>query len=91
MKGDVQLHPIRLWMPKRINAHIKICYLSLCILSLIKYKCKKLDLSASAIINELQTIYKVNLQHSKTKQEFIKVVTLSNSQKIILKTLKCSV
>ena len=37
MKGDVQLHPIRLWMPKRVNAHIKICYLSMCLLSLIKY------------------------------------------------------
>ncbi len=29
MKGDVHLHPVRLWMPKRVNAHIKICYLSM--------------------------------------------------------------
>lgn len=91
LKGEVQLHPIRLWMPKRINAHIKICYLSLCVLSLIKYKCRKLGLSASTILSELQPIYKVNLKHTTTKQEFTKVVTLSNQQKSILKLLKCSV
>jgi transposase len=91
MKGDVQLHPIRLWLPRRVNAHIKICYLSMCLLSLIKFRCKKIGASASDIIEELQSIYKVNLQHTKTKQKFTKVVTLSNNQKNILKALKCSV
>ena len=91
MKGDVQLHPIRLWMPQRINAHIKICYLSMCILSLIKFKCKKISSSPIEILHELESIYKVNLTHSTTKQKFTKVVTLSNNQKNILKALKCSV
>ncbi len=91
MKGDVHLHPIRLWMPKRVNAHIKICYLSMCLLSLIKFKCKKLGFSPTDVLNELESIYKVNLAHSATKQKFTKVVTLSNNQKNILKALKCSV
>jgi transposase len=91
MKGDVNLHPIRLWMPKRVNAHIKICYLSLCILSLIKFRCKKIDFSPTEVLSELESVYKVNLVHSKTKQKFTKVVTLSNNQKNILKALKCSV
>lgn len=91
MKGEAQLHPIRLWMPKRVNAHIKICYLSLCLLSLIKFRCRNLNLSASTIINELQSIYKVNLKHSATKKQYVKVVTLSKQQKDILKHLKCSV
>jgi len=91
MKGDVQLHPIRLWMPKRINAHIKICYLSMCILSLIKFRCKKINSSPIQILNELQGIYKVNLLHATTRQKFTKVVTLSNNQKKILKALNCSV
>jgi transposase len=91
LKGEAQLHPIRLWMPKRVNAHIKISYLSLCLLSLIKFRCRKLGLPASTIINELQSIYKVNLKHTTTKQEFTKIVTLSNQQKDILKLLKCSV
>ena len=29
MKGDVQLYPIRLWLPKRGSAHVKLCYLSM--------------------------------------------------------------
>lgn len=91
LKGDAQLHPIRLWMPRRVNAHVKICYLSLCMLSLIKFRCSQLQLSASVILNELQAIYKVNLKHATTKQEFSKIVTLSNQQKNILKLLKCSV
>jgi transposase len=91
MKGHVQLHPIRLWLPTRINAHIKVCYLSLCLLSLIKYRCRKIDIAPIDIINELQTAYKVNLKHTKTKQSYSKVVTLSNTQKKILKALKCSV
>jgi transposase len=91
MKGDAQLHPIRLWLPKRVSAHIKICYLAMCLLSLIKFKCRKINTSPIDIIHELQTIYKVNLKHSKTKQKFTKVVTLSNNQKNILKALKCSV
>src|SRR5690606_22663501 len=85
MKGDVQLHPIRLWLPNRVNAHIKICYLSMCLLSLIKFRCKKINASPGEIIQELQTVYKVNLKHAKTNQEFTKVVTLSNNQKAILK------
>ena len=92
MKGEVQLHPIRLWLPKRVNAHIKICYLSMCLLSIIKFKCKKISTSSPGeIIQELQSIYKVNLKHSKTNQKFTKVVTLSNYQKNILKALNCSV
>lgn len=91
MKGDVQLHPIRLWMPRRISAHIKICYLSMCLLSLIRFRCRKISTSPGDIIQELQKIYKVHLKHSKTKQKFTKVVTLSNHQKDILKALKCSV
>jgi transposase len=91
MKGEAQLHPIRLWLPQRVHAHIKICYLSLCLLALIKFKCRKIDTSPTEIIQELQTIYKVHLKHTKTKQSFTKVVTLSNHQKSILKALKCSV
>lgn len=91
MKGEAQLHPIRLWLPSRVNAHIKICYLSLSLLSLIKFRCKKLDLPVSDILEELKCIYKINMVHTKTKQRFTKVVTLSNQQKNILKALKCSV
>lgn len=91
MKGDVKLHPIRLWLPRRVNAHVKLCYLSMCLLSLIKFRCNKLGLQPSEVLSELQVIYKVNLKHSQNGKEFTKVVTLTNQQKNILKALKCSV
>jgi transposase len=91
LKGDVQLHPIRLWLPKRVQAHVKLCYLALCLLSLIGYKCRKLNLSAVQVLDELQYIYKVHMIHSQTKKQWDKVVTLTNQQKQILKALKCSV
>jgi transposase len=91
MKGEVQLHPIRLWLPNRVNAHVKICYLSMCILSLMKYRCGSLELSAGEILNELKTIYKINLKHSETKASITKVVMQSNKQKKIIAKLKCSV
>ena len=56
MKGEVQLHPIRLWLPKRVNAHIKICYLSMCLLSITKFRCKKITTSSlGEIMQELQS------------------------------------
>lgn len=91
MKGEAALHPIRLWMPTRIKAHIKLCYLAMCLLSLIKFRCKKLEMNTGQIIENLQSIYKVNLQHTKTKKQFTKIVTASNDQLKIIKALKCSV
>jgi transposase len=91
LKGEVQLHPIRLWLPDRVQAHVKLCYLSLSLLALIQYKCAKLELSAAKVLEELQYIYKVSLTHAKTKKQWDKVVTLTNQQKQILKALKCSV
>jgi transposase len=91
MKGDVELHPIRLWMPTRVNAHIKMCYLSMCVLSLIKFRCAKINSSPIEILNDLHEVYKVDLLHTSTRKKFSKVVTLSNTQKHILKALKCSV
>ena len=91
LKGDVQLHPIRLWLPERVSAHVKLCYLALCRLSLVGFKCRKLGLSATKVLEELQRIYQVQRVHAKTKKQWNKTVTLSNQQKQILKALKCSV
>jgi hypothetical protein len=91
MKGDVQLHPIRLWLPTRINAHVKLCYLSLCLLSLIQYKCIRLNISATEVLEQLQPIYQITLKHAATNKSFAKTVTQNNQQKKILKMLSCSV
>jgi transposase len=91
LKGEGHLHPIRLWLPERGQAHVKLCYLALCLLSLIGYKCKKLKLSAIQVLDELQHIYQVHLVHSKTKKQWDKTVVLTNQQNQILKALRCSV
>ena len=91
MKGDVQLHPVRLWLPERIKAHVKLCYLSMCLLSLIQFRCRKLNISAVNVLDELESIYQVNLKHAVSKKSYVKVVTQNNLQKNILKKLKCSV
>lgn len=91
MKGDIQLHPIRLWLPTRINAHVKLCYLSLCLLSLIQFKCKELKISITEIIDQLQSIYQIKLKHTETNKSFTKTVTQTNQQKKILDLLGCSV
>jgi transposase len=91
LKGELLLHPIRMWATNRVEAHVKICYLSLCILVLIQYKCRKLNLPAAKVLDELQYVYKVDMVHAKSNKKWSKVVTLSNQQKKILKALKCSV
>ncbi|MGH2612861.1 MAG: hypothetical protein ACRDFB_07405, partial [Rhabdochlamydiaceae bacterium] len=91
LKSESQLHPIRLWLPNRVEAHVKLCYLSLCLLSYIQFKCKKLELSAPKVLEQLQYIYRVDMVHAETKKKWSKVVTLSSEQKKILKALKCSV
>ena len=91
MKGEIQLHPIRLWIPGRVDAHIKLCYLSLCLLMLIQFRCNKLGISAVEVLDELQPIYQVNLRHTETNKTFRKIVTQTKLQKDILKKLKCSV
>lgn len=94
LKGELHLHPVRMWATSRIEAHVKICYLSLCVLSLVQFRCravKSLSLSAAKVLDELQHIYKVDMVHAKSQKKYSKVVTLSNQQREILKALKCSV
>lgn len=91
LKGEIALHPVRAWLENRIDAHVKICYLSLCILALIQFKCRKLKLSVTKVLEEIQHVYKVTLKDKKTKKQWEKVVTITNQQKIILKALGCSV
>jgi transposase len=89
MKQETSLHPIRFWMPSKIKAHVKLCYLSMCLLSLMKFRCSKLNLQASEILKELSSIYKVNLKNSINNTTFTKIVTATTKQTKIIKNLKC--
>jgi transposase len=94
IKGVLSLHPLRLKLLNRISAHVKICYLSYCILSLLKYKLRNLQISPVDALDELSGAYKVYLEDSKTNFKWQKVVTLKKSQEKIMKAIDknfCSV
>jgi transposase len=94
IKGVLSLHPIRVKLLDRVSAHVKICYLSYCILSLLKYKLKKLDISAVDALEELSKGYKVYLEDAKTNYKWSKTVTLKKNQEKIMKAIDknfCSV
>lgn len=88
MKGPLSLRPIRVWLKNHVEAHVKICYLAMAILSLLEYKCKKLNLSGVEALKLMQYIYKVNLVHADTKKEWEKVVTMGKMQEKLLKLIK---
>lgn len=95
LKGIINLRPIRHWLYNRVIAHVFICYLSYLLLSLLKYRLKKLRLSPSAALRELDTMYKVYLKEPKKGFKISRVVTLTKQQENILKAinrklLKCS-
>ena len=88
LKSSINLHPIRKYRIQHIKAHIKICYLAYSILAYIQFKLKlqKESLPIYAL-DQLKSIYKVDIESKKDKIQLSKTVTLKKDQKIILKTL----
>jgi transposase len=96
LKGIANLRPVRHWLYNRVLAHVFICYLAYLLLSLLKYRLKKIHMSPQAALRELDTMYKVYLRDSKKGFKISRVVTLTKKQETILKAinkklLKCSV
>lgn len=87
LKGIVNLRPIRHWLYNRVIAHVFICYLAYLLLSLLKYRLKKLHLSPSAALRELNTMYKVYLKDPKKGFKISRVVTLTKQQENILRAI----
>ena len=87
IKGVLSLRPIRVWLSDHITGHIKICYLSYAILSLINYKLKKLNISAIDALESLKYGYKVNLKDASSNFEWSVHVPLEPKQKKILEVL----
>jgi transposase len=91
LKGPLSLRPIRVWLRRHVQAHVKLCYLAMSILSLLDYRSRKIKITGVEALKSMQHIYKVNLIHAETKKEWTKIVTMTKSQKDLLKILKCSV
>jgi transposase len=91
LKGPLSLRPIRVWLRRHVEAHVKICYLAMCLITLLDYKSRKIKISGIEALKLLKQIYKVQLKHSATHQQWEKVVTMSKSQRDLLKVINCSV
>jgi transposase len=91
IKSVINLNPLRKYRLEHINAHVKICYLAYVLLSCIQFQAKKIDLSASDVLDKLQSVYQVSLKSEKENIKWSKTVTLSKLQQKILNQLNCSV
>ena len=91
LKSSINLHPIRKYRMSHVRAHVKICYLAYVLLAYIQYKTKPKGISAIQAINNLQSVYKVELHEQNENIHWAKTVTLNNQQKLILQLLNCSV
>lgn len=87
LKGVIALRPIRHWLYDRVEGHIFICYLAYLLLSLLKYKLKKLDISAIEALRELETMYKVYMRDKNKGFKLDKVINLTKKQEQILKAV----
>jgi len=87
IKGIVKVRPIRHWLYNRVVAHIFICYLSYLLLSLLKLKLKKINMSPIEALQELDTLYKVYIRDKLKGFKLEKTVALTRNQEKILKTI----
>jgi transposase len=87
IKGIIRLRPIRHWLYDRVIAHVFICYLSYLLLSILKFRLKKINMSPIKALRELDTLYKVYMKDSKKRFEVTRVVALNKTQEKILKTV----
>lgn len=85
IKGILKLRPIRVWLKKHVESHIKLCYFAYAILAYMNFKAAKLKITAEEALISLRHGYKVNLIDEKTKIEWPLYVPLLPNQKKILK------
>ena len=79
-----ELHPIRHWLADRVSAHVFLCYLAYLLLTLLKLRLTKLDISPVEALRELESMYKVYMRDSKKDFKISRTVTLSKKQEEII-------
>ena len=87
LKGVVNIQPIRHWLYNRVIAHIFICYLSYLLLSIMKYKLKKISMSPITAIEHLRNLYSIYIKDLNNNFLLTKCVTPNKSQVQIIKQI----
>jgi transposase len=85
MKSLLEMDKVRFWLANRVRGHIFICYLAYLLLSVLEYRLKGSGMSAADALETMESMYKVYLTDPKSKNKFVKTVTLSRKQEEILK------
>ena len=97
LKSFLEMDKVRFWLVNRVKGHIFICYLAYLLLSVLEYRLKESCMSAVDALESMESMYKIYLTDPKSKNKFVKTVTLSKKQEEILKKVnplllsKCSV
>jgi len=89
LKSTLSIQPVRHWLWRRVKAHIFICYLAYLHLSWMKMLLETGGISLSPVkaLQELETIYTVELTDTKTKLSTSRTVPLTKEQEKIYKAL----
>ena len=87
LKGIIKVQPIRHWLYNRVISHVFICYLSYLLLSLLRIKLKKIEITPLDALQELDTMYKVYMRDTKKEFKIVRVVALTKKQEKILKAI----
>lgn len=86
-KSTIKLRPVRHWLEHRVKAHVFLCYLSYLLLSLLNIHVRPLGLSATAALEELESMYKVYLKDHRRKLSASRIVALTKKQEEIIRTV----
>jgi transposase len=87
LKSIVKLRPIRHWLSNRVTAHVFICYLSHLLLSILRYKIRVTRFSVNKAIEELDMAYTVRNTKGLNADNYDKIITQSDKQRILLKLI----
>ncbi len=87
LKSFLEMDKVRFWLANRVRGHIFICYLSYLLLSVLEYRLKESGMSAVNALESMESMYKVYLTDPKSKNKFVKTVTLTKKQEEILKKI----
>lgn len=87
MKSFLEMDKVRFWLTNRVRGHIFVCYLAYLLLSVLEYKLKGTGQTAVEALDTLDSMYRVYLTDPKSKNRFVKTVTMSKAQEDILKKI----
>ena len=71
-KHDLKIRPIYHWKPKRVRAHIAICYMAFCCVQHVRYRLRLLghEMSADVIRRELNALQVSILVESPSQDQY---------------------